>query len=72
MLTGHRDHPDDIVKNGVLEISTDGTNFEKIADFKKNGWGEASFDSPRQVKAVRIRVTGDQNSWLIIRELTLE
>ncbi len=72
VLTGHRDHPDDILQSGVLEISTDGTTFEKIADFKKNGWGEANFDSPRVVKAVRIRATGDQKSWLIIRELTLE
>src|SRR5205085_3462453 len=57
VLTGHRDQPDDILQNGMLEISSDGTAFEKIADFKKTGWAEATFDAPREVKAVRIRVT---------------
>ena len=68
-LTGHRDHPLDYLHEGVLEVSADGKNFEKVADFKK-AFAEASFDAPRSIKAIRIRVTGDQNGWLIVREIS--
>ena len=55
---------------GVLELSTDGTTFEKLADFE-NGRAEAAVQG-KIVKAVRIRCTKAQPQGLIIREVTLE
>ena len=72
VLTGHRDHPDDVMQQGVVEISSDGTKFEQVAEFNKRGWGEAKFDAPREIRAVRIRATADQKGWLIVREVTVE
>jgi len=68
-VTGQSDHREDNLHKGVLEISTDGTNFEQAAEFKK---GTAETDlKGKQVKAIRLRATGDQENWLIIREVLL-
>ena len=71
-ITGSREHPDDEMQHGVLEVSTDGKKFENATEFKRNGTAEVKFDEPREIKAVRIRATEDQKSWLIVREFTLE
>ena len=68
-VTGESDHREDNLHKGVLDVSTDGTTFEKAAEFKK-GVAEADLKG-KQVKAIRIRATADQENWLIIREVLL-
>ncbi|HEV57230.1 MAG TPA: DUF255 domain-containing protein [Phycisphaerales bacterium] len=55
---------------GVLEVSTDGTTFEKVADFE-NGRAQAAVQG-KTLKAVRIRCTQPQPQGLVIREITLK
>ena len=54
---------------GVLEVSADGTTFEKAADFK-DGAAQAELKD-KTVKAVRIRATKPQAQWLIIRDIII-
>lgn len=60
----------DILLAGELALSEDGLAFRKAADF---AYGRAKAELPRKtnVKAVRITVTGDQSTWLILRDLVL-
>ncbi|MGL4854784.1 MAG: family 20 glycosylhydrolase, partial [Lentisphaeria bacterium] len=60
----------DYLDYGVLEISEDGENFEKIADFK-DGIAEAS-NLNKKIRKVRVRSTANHTGWLIIREIILE
>jgi thiol-disulfide isomerase/thioredoxin len=55
---------------GVLEVSTDGATFEKVADFE-NGQAQAVVLG-KTLKAVRIRCTQPQPQGLVIREITLK
>jgi hypothetical protein len=67
--TGHPTLHRDQLKQGVLEISFDGKAFQQVAEFKD---GAAQADLPNKpIKAVRIRVTGDQEEWLAVREIEL-
>lgn len=68
--TGHKDHPDDYVAAGVLELSSDGVTFEPVAEFEK---GNASHKvSGRPVRAIRLRVTAPKQNWLCIREIQID
>jgi len=58
----------DILKAGDLQVSYDGENFVKLADFTG---GVASGTPKKAIKAVRIKVLRDQNEWLIIRDIEL-
>ncbi len=69
ILSGNPDHPDDYLSNGVLEISPDGTNWEKVADVKGPELKADVFG--KKVKAIRLRVTGETRHWLLIREIDL-
>jgi hypothetical protein len=72
VLTGHPGTSGrDILQRGVLEISLDGINFQRVAVFSG---GEALFspESPMLLKSVRIQVTADQGDWLVLREIVLE
>jgi hypothetical protein len=71
VITGQRDHKDDFLHSGVLEISSDGTNFEQVAEFKK-GVADVDWKAKKTIKAVRIRATADQEFWLTIREIELK
>lgn len=70
VLTGDPAHPDDFLHEGVLEVSADGKEFSKVGDFE-DGVAEAGL-SGRTVKAIRLRATAPQDSWLIVREFELE
>ena len=70
VTTGHPEHPEDYLHEGVLEASTDGQKFKEIAKFK-NGVAETGMIGFR-VKALRIRVTKDNGNWLVIREIALK
>ncbi len=68
VTTGHPDHSEDTVHEGVLEIF-DGTAYTKIADFK-DGIAEAEL-ARKTISGVRIRLTKDNNNWLVVREIEL-
>lgn len=67
--TGHRDHPDDTLSPGVLEISPDGTNWEKVVEVKGPDVSASVFG--KKIKAIRLRVTDNTRHWLLIREIEL-
>ncbi|MFM2241863.1 MAG: hypothetical protein RLZ97_718 [Verrucomicrobiota bacterium] len=58
----------DKLENGVLEASTDGTRWTKIADFTD---GTASGKLPPGTTHLRLRVTAPQTNWLIVHEIML-
>ena len=62
----HRDKLD----QGILEITTDGENFVQVARFI-DGVADYLPQSPFMLKAVRIRATGKQGSWLAVREIKI-
>ncbi len=65
------DQTKDILVNGDLEISADGTSFRKVAEF---AYGAAKAEMKKEkVKAVRITVTGDSGKdWVIFQDLILK
>jgi hexosaminidase len=58
----------DRLEHGALEVSADGANWTKIADFAD---GKAAGTAPAGTKHVRLNVTGPQTNWLIIHEISL-
>jgi len=69
VTTGVADHPQDYLQHGFLEISEDGKNFVKVADFKN---GIASVDlGNRTVHSIRLSIAGNQANWLVIREIAI-
>ena len=68
VATGRPDGADALA-GGELEVSADGTKFEKLAAFTS---GKAAFAGPaRSVKAVRVR-PGELQHPLVIREFTID
>ena len=59
----------DILKKGVLEISTDSKSYKKVATFKN---GKAAARVNGKIKSVRVKVTGNQNEWLVIRSISIK
>ncbi len=68
VITGHPDHPEDIVYRGVLEVTSDGQKFVPLAEFRQ-GVAVGSPDIP--LRGIRIRVTEDSRYWVLIREILL-
>lgn len=60
----------DYLKYGILEVSEDGNNFIKVGDFK-DGKVNALMDG-RLIKSVRIKITKDHSSWMIIKEIIIK
>lgn len=58
----------DRLEHGVLEVSADGSNWTKLADFSD---GKAAGTAPAGTRHVRLKVTGAQTNWLIIHEINL-
>jgi hypothetical protein len=69
VVTGVPDHASDGVHVGSVEVSSDGTTFESVAQFK-NQIADGTF-SERLVKAVRIKVEKDNGNWLAIPDISL-
>ncbi|MFM7181962.1 MAG: beta-N-acetylhexosaminidase [Verrucomicrobiales bacterium] len=59
----------DKLENGLLEVSTEGTAWTKIADFAD---GTATGEVPPGTKHLRLRVTKAQTNWLILHEIQFE
>ena len=59
----------DLLENGELQYSMDGTNWKKLGDFRE---GKAGGKIPAGTKALRILVTAPQKFWLILHEIVIE
>ncbi len=57
----------DSLQRGVLEISKDGKSWYSVAVFK-DGIAERTLPEGTAFKAIRIRATGTQDEWLVVRE----
>lgn len=66
--TGDKDGGQDHLENGILEAKSSSGGWEKIGELKN---GTFSNPLPKNTKEVRIKVTKDQASWLIIREVEI-
>lgn len=59
-----------LLKSGILEISTDGKDFETLTKFARGlATGQPK---DKSVKAIRIRVAEEQNHPLVLREIVIE
>jgi len=59
----------DTLENGVLEVSSNGTDWKKVADFKD---GDAAGKATAGTKFIRIKATAAQGSWLIVNEVIIK
>ncbi|MBM4792708.1 beta-N-acetylglucosaminidase domain-containing protein [Streptomyces sioyaensis] len=68
---GKSDSPDDYLHHGVLEYSSDHTNWRQLAAF--DGKAEVTAVPPAGATAryVRARATRAQDNWLVVREFTV-
>ena len=65
--TGKPNSNSDIILDGQMELSTDGTRFGQSVDLIM-GTGTIKKESAMQVKSVRLTVGSDQASWIIVRD----
>ncbi|MGW1895060.1 beta-N-acetylglucosaminidase domain-containing protein [Streptomyces sp. NPDC002004] len=68
LAMGKPGSPDDYLHDGVLEYSSDGTTWHRLAEF--SGRPEVTATAPDGVRAryVRARATKAQDYWLVVRE----
>ncbi len=65
--SGKKGTNDDILKSGILEYSTDGKTYQGEVPFQL-GPATLKFTKPTMVKSLRIRVTGEQDEWMMLRD----
>ncbi|MFC9242364.1 beta-N-acetylglucosaminidase domain-containing protein [Streptomyces decoyicus] len=71
LAMGKSGSPDDYLRRGVLEYSSDHKNWRQLAAF--DGKAEVSAEPPAGAKAryVRARATQAQDNWLVVREFAV-
>ncbi|MEJ8651118.1 beta-N-acetylglucosaminidase domain-containing protein [Streptomyces sp. MS1.AVA.3] len=71
LAMGKSDSPDDYLRHGVLEHSSDNKNWQQLAAF--DGKAEVGVEPPAGTKAryVRARATQAQDNWLVVREFAV-
>ena len=62
---------EDTLGAGTLEVSADGSAFEEVARFGKDGSARAEFPG-RPVRAIRIRPPADLGHPLVVREIAVD
>ncbi|MGB0775742.1 MAG: beta-N-acetylhexosaminidase, partial [Akkermansiaceae bacterium] len=68
-LTGDEDGGKDILENGIIEAKAGEGDWKKIGSFIR---GTARGTAPKGTTQIRLHVTKEQHSWLIIREIEVE
>jgi hypothetical protein len=71
VLTGEPNGTKDQAVGAVLEYSTNGTDWKILADYAY-GKAEAPLPSGTSLKALRIRFTDDQKTWVIVQDPVLK
>ncbi|NWK55136.1 family 20 glycosylhydrolase [Verrucomicrobiaceae bacterium N1E253] len=69
--TGKPNSNDDIIVDASIEVSADGKTFRNVGSFAY-GTGKAKFDRPTEVKAVRVTLDADHQTWIIVRDLEMK
>ncbi|SEE18488.1 hyaluronoglucosaminidase [Streptomyces sp. 2224.1] len=71
LAMGKSGSPDDYLRHGVLEYSSDHRNWHPLASF--DGKAEVGAEPPAGTRAryVRARATAAQDNWLVVREFTV-
>ncbi|MGW2010788.1 beta-N-acetylglucosaminidase domain-containing protein [Streptomyces nigrescens] len=71
LAMGKSGSPDDYLRHGVLEYSSDHENWHKLAAF--DGKAEVRVEPPAGARAryVRARATQAQDNWLVVREFAV-
>ncbi|MFD0170073.1 beta-N-acetylglucosaminidase domain-containing protein [Streptomyces decoyicus] len=71
LAMGKSGSPDDYLRHGVLEYSSDNKNWQRLAAF--DGKAEVGVEPPAGTKAryVRARATQAQDNWLVVREFAV-
>ncbi len=68
--TGQPNATKDLLLHGKLDYSTDGKTFSGAKEYTF-GTAVVKFDKPTKIKAVRLSVTADHESWLVVQDLLL-
>ncbi|QQL44020.1 beta-N-acetylhexosaminidase [Sulfuriroseicoccus oceanibius] len=66
---GDGKHAGDTLRNGVVEVTSDDSKWVEVAKFDN---GMATGEVPAGTLAVRMRATGNQENWLIVKEVVIE
>ncbi len=69
LLMGVDSHPDDYIRNGVIEYSADGKKYEKLCDTTGR---ETKKDANFSARYVRVRCLKEQVYWLIVSEFEIK
>jgi hexosaminidase len=65
--TGKPNSNDDIIVDATIEVSQDGKTFKKSGSFAY-GTGKVKFTKPTAIKALRITLNTDHQTWIILRD----
>lgn len=71
VLSGHPSKNEDIIVDGSVLISTDGTAFEKLSGFDY-GASKNNFEASKMVKAIKIVLNEDHETAVIIQDLKIK
>ena len=63
--------PDDYIHSGVLEYSADGTHWTGVNTYINTPDVEATLPAGAEARYVRLRDTGNQDYWVVVREFTV-
>ena len=69
LLMADAAHADDYIHSGVLEYSTDGVSFTHLCDVTGR---DVSVNENVSARYLRVRSTGTQQNWVIIREFSVK
>lgn len=64
--------PDDYLRDGVVEVSTDGVTWQALEAVSGQPEIVLSLTEPVEARWVRLRATAAQNEWVQVREFTVE
>ncbi|MBT2368965.1 beta-N-acetylglucosaminidase domain-containing protein [Streptomyces sp. ISL-10] len=71
LAMGKPTSPNDYVRQGVLEYSSDGTNWQQLTAFSGTPNVTATAPEGTRARYVRARATAGQSNWLVVREFAV-
>lgn len=69
LLMSTSEKPNDYIRNGVIEISSDFEEWETVATLSNQPEASIILEEAAEARFIRIRSTAQQTQWVIIREL---
>ncbi|MGH3656503.1 MAG: discoidin domain-containing protein, partial [Micromonosporaceae bacterium] len=68
--SGPAPRPSDYLRHGVLQVSTDGSRWTNVGEFRDQPDITVTLDSPLQARFVRLQALTTQAGWVQVREFT--